>query len=231
MITTNKIPIGQVESEVSQTITNGVINKAPSEDAVFDALALKLNLSDAPYDISAYRKTGVATIERWYNNSINATALTTFAAGKDIIRYFPIILSKACTLDRIAVEITGAGTAGSVVRLGIYDNSNMSPNNLILDAGTILGDSATAQTISINETLQAGLYFLTINHNSVANITFRAVPLAATPNLYGSPSALGATIGGYPSIASAYSTFADPASYAGNVTNAVPISIFFRLSA
>jgi hypothetical protein len=38
MITNNKIPIGQVESEVSQTITNGVTNKAPSEDAVFDAL-------------------------------------------------------------------------------------------------------------------------------------------------------------------------------------------------
>lgn len=38
MITTNKIPTGQVESEVSQTITNGVTDKAPSEDAVFDAL-------------------------------------------------------------------------------------------------------------------------------------------------------------------------------------------------
>tara|TARA_R110000868_G_scaffold47737_2_gene156071 strand:- start:182 stop:721 length:540 start_codon:yes stop_codon:yes gene_type:complete len=43
MITTNKIPQGQLNSEVSQTITNGVTNKAPSEDAVFDALALKAN--------------------------------------------------------------------------------------------------------------------------------------------------------------------------------------------
>lgn len=41
MITNNKIPRTQLESEVSQTITNGVTDKAPSEDAVFDALALK----------------------------------------------------------------------------------------------------------------------------------------------------------------------------------------------
>ena len=45
MITTNKIPQGQLNSEVSQTITNGVTDKAPSEDAVFDALALKANNS------------------------------------------------------------------------------------------------------------------------------------------------------------------------------------------
>ena len=32
-----------IESQVSQTITNGVTNKAPSENAVFDALALKQN--------------------------------------------------------------------------------------------------------------------------------------------------------------------------------------------
>ena len=49
MITTNKIPQGQLNSEVSQTITNGVTDKAPSEDAVFDALALK-----APYPVAEW---------------------------------------------------------------------------------------------------------------------------------------------------------------------------------
>lgn len=34
-------------SPVSQTITNGVTDKAPSEDAVYDALSLKLNITDA----------------------------------------------------------------------------------------------------------------------------------------------------------------------------------------
>jgi hypothetical protein len=35
-----------IPSQVSQTITNGVTDKAPSEDAVFDALALKANTAD-----------------------------------------------------------------------------------------------------------------------------------------------------------------------------------------
>lgn len=33
-------------STVSQTITNGVTDKSPSEDAVFDALALKADKTD-----------------------------------------------------------------------------------------------------------------------------------------------------------------------------------------
>lgn len=38
---------GRAQSAVvTQVITNGVMNKAPSEDAVFDALALKLNTAD-----------------------------------------------------------------------------------------------------------------------------------------------------------------------------------------
>ena len=37
------------DAKVSQTITNGVQNKAPSEDAVFDALALKASLAYTDY--------------------------------------------------------------------------------------------------------------------------------------------------------------------------------------
>lgn len=33
-------------STVSQTITNGVTDKSPSEDAIFDALALKADKTD-----------------------------------------------------------------------------------------------------------------------------------------------------------------------------------------
>jgi hypothetical protein len=75
MITTNKIPQGQLNTEVSQTITNGVTDKAPSEDAVFDALALKsplflweyysdgsqINPADNSVYYSAYLNNAVAT--------------------------------------------------------------------------------------------------------------------------------------------------------------------------
>ena len=79
MITTNKIPLGQLESEVSQTITNGVTDKAPSEDAVFDALALKQNSftfscslpSSSPADSTTYYF-GARPVVLTQNTSANA---------------------------------------------------------------------------------------------------------------------------------------------------------------
>lgn len=53
---TNFQILGVSASVVSQTITNGVTDKAPSEDAVFDALALKLNANDASVTDSRNRK-------------------------------------------------------------------------------------------------------------------------------------------------------------------------------
>ncbi len=52
-----------VDSKVSQTITNGVTNKAPSEDAVFDALALKQNtLTDVTFGSFSNGLTAKTTI-------------------------------------------------------------------------------------------------------------------------------------------------------------------------
>ena len=43
-----------IESQVSQIITDGVTDKAPSENAVFDALALKIDKHNgATYDTNA----------------------------------------------------------------------------------------------------------------------------------------------------------------------------------
>ena len=53
---------GAVTAVVSSTITNGVINKSPSEDAVFDALALKYNASNpSSYVDAAGAVTAVVT--------------------------------------------------------------------------------------------------------------------------------------------------------------------------
>lgn len=53
-------------NRISQVITNGVTDKAPSEDAVFDALALKANLTDSRFiirtsDTTRYTNTGSTT--------------------------------------------------------------------------------------------------------------------------------------------------------------------------
>jgi len=216
-------------ANIVETITNGVTTNAPSENAVFDALALK-----SSGDISFYRKAGTTLLERWYSSAISVFAATTVGGlTKDVLRAVPFVVPKTITLDRIAMEITIAGTAGSVLRLGIYSSTDNLPGALVLDAGTIACDSATFQSITINQQLTAGLYWLVFNHNSAATPTFRAITLAAMPNILGVPAALGT--GNYHTIVSSTYTYgALPDPYDNTGIAAVAINaplISVRLSA
>lgn len=74
-----------LQSDITQTITNGVTTKAPSEDAVFDALALKANLSQAAYSMLANNTSGTANMsavtfksisKQTYSGSITWTGTT-----------------------------------------------------------------------------------------------------------------------------------------------------------
>lgn len=185
-------------------------------------------------DFSYFRKTGTTTYERWYSTNITNAALTTNPfLSKDIIRAIPFIVSKTTTLDRIGMEITGAGTAGSVLRLGIYDDVNGVPTNLILDAGTIAADSATAQTIKISQVLTPGLYYLTFVHNSTATITVRAHFAYTHPQICGFNASWNLTQNAG-SIAATFtygtlpSTF--PTTAIAPITGSVVPAIFVRLS-
>jgi hypothetical protein len=67
----------------------------------------------------------------------------------------------AGVLDRIACEVTSGGSVGSVVRLGIWADSNVATKTLILDAGTVDGTQIAAHEITINHTIAtAGVYWL-----------------------------------------------------------------------
>lgn len=153
-----------------------------------------LIIDNNPYDgdICFFRKTGALTLERWYDSAIcayNAPSSTTLAANS--LQAIPFIVPKMITLDRIAMEIIGAGTAGSLVRIGIYASTNVLPIDLVGDYGTIAGDSATFQSITINQTLPPGLYWFACLSNSAAAITFRGIPVAAMPFILGVPNNLG----------------------------------------
>lgn len=193
------------DGKVADSITNGVTTIAPSQNAVFDALALKATIAQLPYDISYYKKTGAATFKQYYTQALNASAFSTLGTARNTSYYFPYIVSKTTTIEEIGMHLTGAGTAGSVLIIGIYDSLDMLPNNLVLTAGTILGDSATAQLITgVNTILTPGLYYLYINHNSVANITVRALSGSAVINL-GHTSSLGTTSITFFTVGQAYS--------------------------
>lgn len=124
---------------------------------------------------------------QWYCSAVNSFTCSVVAITKDVIRLTPFIVSEPTELDSIAMEISVAGSAGSLVQIGIWDSVDKYADTPIVDAGTIAGDSATNQTLAISTILQPGVYWLGYIHNSFANITFRSITFAsgAIPNILG----------------------------------------------
>jgi hypothetical protein len=70
-------------------------------------------------------------------------------------------VSNTINIDRIAANVATAGSAGAVIRLGIYRlNDNGSGFTLIVDAGTIDAATTGLKDIVISETLTPGAYFV-----------------------------------------------------------------------
>lgn len=187
-----------------------------------------------PNDLSAWRKTGTGTFKRYYGSSITGLALSTQTIARNNIQYMPLIISRACTMDEVGLEITGKGGAGSVLRIGLYNSSNLLPTSLIFDAGTINANSATKQFITLGtpQVLQPGLYFWAINHNSVANVTVRAIALGACMPLLGQPVTAGTAVGTfYVNTSSTYAAFASTAVTPTTVGTIAMPEIQFYLSA
>lgn len=87
---------------------------------------------------------------------------TSATGGNSTTRASAIFVAEPVLLDRIGCEVTGAGEAGCVVRLGIWaDAGNVAlAGALVLDAGTIAADSIGVKEITIARSLPAGTYWL-----------------------------------------------------------------------
>ncbi len=158
-----------------------------------------------PYDVSKYRTIGTSTFERWYcsaniNSTLNGATLT-----RNVLRFVPFVISNSTTVDRIGIEVVVSGSAASNARLGIYDVSGGTiPNNLIEDSGTVDISLAGVKSININRTLNAGLYYLVMVHNSAVAPQFRIIAAGQGNNILGSPSTLGTGIGNLITASYAY---------------------------
>ena len=100
---------------------------------------------------------------RWYNHenySHDATQTKSLTVG--VIYLLPFVMAEPVGLDRIGASVSIAGGAGSVIRLGIYKDVDGLPLDLVLDAGTIDGTSATTQAITISVQLPRNIYWMGI---------------------------------------------------------------------
>lgn len=84
----------------------------------------------------------------------------TYSTTNGNMTLVPFYVPSSTNFTIIGVRNNGT-VAGSVMRLGIYDSdSSRYPANRVLDAGTVDTSTAGSKTITINQTLSPGLYWL-----------------------------------------------------------------------
>ena len=96
----------------------------------------------------------------------------TFSLANDCAVYAPFPVAETRTFDRIGLLMHWTGPqANTVVRLGIYDNDDGYPGNLIVDAGTVDTSTTGLKEITISEELTPGLYWLCAAHQGAGTGT------------------------------------------------------------
>lgn len=138
---------------VDGTITNGVTTSAPSQDDVFDALALKADLGNIPlivYVTDVFTNIGAGTGKMYVPiktartiTSVTAYLITAQASGSiftvDINENGSSILSPKLTIDNTETNSTTAATAAVIVDNSLAANSILSFDVDQIGNGTAIG--------------------------------------------------------------------------------------------
>ena len=99
----------------------------------------------------------------YYRTPNSTVSSNTFPAGRT--HFSPIYIPATTTIDRIAMRTSSSFSGSGLFRLGIFNNdSNNKPSTVLLDAGTVTPTAAsTNYTITINQQLAKGFYWLAMN--------------------------------------------------------------------
>jgi hypothetical protein len=117
---------------------------------------------------------------------IVSAELTAQSLAAQAVLYFPIVVSTAITLSEINANVTTqSSTAGCKSRIAIYNaDASWVPTTLVLDCGEIACDSTGVKTLSMTQSLSAGLYFIRLHGDNSASrpsfYTHRGSPLTGS---------------------------------------------------
>jgi len=113
---------------------------------------------------------------RFYSGCIHAGALGTVSPSTNTY-VVPIVVPNQVIVTSIGVEVSSAGGAGSLFRLAIYTDKNGRPDELVIDAGTVVADATGYQSAVISQVLKAGPYWLALANKTVTSAAaVRALP-------------------------------------------------------
>lgn len=170
-------------------------------------MADNLNILDSNFLSALGLPVAQVTNERTFLQAGATGAPTTNGAlGNQNLRLSPMLVPNLLTISQLGAEITVAGEAGSVLRLGVYTNTRNAgrpyPGSLLAEGATqVDGTSATVQEVVLtgNLTLQPGLYWCggVVQAAPTTQPTVRIISLAGILGLVstGAPSAAGQLLG------------------------------------
>lgn len=139
----------------------------------------------------------------WYHNGLNATAFSTIGltANSPNCTLAFLVIEEVTVITDIAVEVTTAGSAGSVMHFGLFQVTNplSAYNSGPLIASTTTGIAADSTgvkslTLASAVTLQPGVYLATVTTNSTTSLVLRALAQGAMYGMYGNVSVSSAQI-------------------------------------
>jgi hypothetical protein len=162
----------------------------------------------------------------YYCAKANTNLLSSLNMTLNTVHYTPFLVERTQSFDRIACR-TETITGSLTIRLGIYNNSNKQPSTVLLDAGTVVGNvSTTVYSITINQTLDAGWYWLA---GVVQAVTTGNAAVTTIGNISSfDQGLLTATFNGFNptwSQASVTGAFATATSLSGNSTNRMLVAL------
>lgn len=182
------------------------------------------------FSVFGFRKRGT-TGARYYTSPSTGTALTTATFAANTLYAMPLVLENAVTIDQMLINVT-TQAAGSNVRVGIYDDNNNLPDQLVVDCGAIASTSTGVKTYTTNlpRSLPPGLYWLAAVSSS-SSVAIRGFAVAGLIPIMGSDAALGTAQGFGYSVAFTYGALPTTYPASPTVRTAAPLpAIFVRYS-
>jgi hypothetical protein len=143
-----------------------------------------------------YRRVG-----RWYTQADNANALTAVNHTTPSVFFVGFAVERAITIDALAVEVTTAGSAGSIAYMGIYngDPTLCIPTTLVATSGSFAVNTTGTKSVTLasSVTLQPGLYFSAFSTGSSTAHQMRSLAAGNFAQIIGTAAAGGNQLGSY----------------------------------
>jgi hypothetical protein len=164
------VPVEGVPLYYQKVVTGDFVEMSAAEkSAVDDAGLSPVSVTTGVlFGTMDFWKIGTDNYDCWYTSPITGANLTTGALAANTLYAMPLVAPIDCRIDRLAINVTTAGTG--VARLGLYRDKLGLPKKLILDAGEVDVSTTGQKKINITQRIKAGLTWMVVVANGTPTI-------------------------------------------------------------